>query len=107
MKFRKLLFCASTLFIAFSSLVRGQEYSVTSPSGRINAVVAVGDNVKYSVSYETNPFGSASLGKQAFPSRRYRMKQVVIIGANGRIFLLRCSSGLHRFMQSNCCVYVT
>lgn len=47
MTFRKLLFCASTLFIAFSSLVRGQEYSVTSPDGRINAVVAVGDNVKY------------------------------------------------------------
>ena len=52
MTFRKLLFCASTLFIAFSSLVRGQEYSVTSPDGRINAVVAVGGNVKYSVSYD-------------------------------------------------------
>lgn len=57
MTFRKLLFCASVLFIAFSSLVRGKEYSVTSPDGRINAVVAVGDNVKYSVSYETNPLG--------------------------------------------------
>ena len=52
MTFRKLLFCASALFIAFSSSVRGQEYSVTSPDGRINAVVAVGDNVKYSVSYD-------------------------------------------------------
>ena len=52
MTFRKLLFCASVLFIAFSSLVRGKEYSVTSPDGRINAVVAVGDNVKYSVSYD-------------------------------------------------------
>lgn len=57
MTFRKLLFCASTLFIAFSSLVRGKEYSVTSPDGRINAVVAVGDNVKYSVSYEADPKG--------------------------------------------------
>ena len=57
MTFKKLLFCASTLFIAFSSLVRGQEYSGTSPNGRINAVVAVGDNVKYSVSYEADPKG--------------------------------------------------
>ena len=35
------------------------------------------------------------------------MRQVVIIGATGRIFRLRCSSGLHRCMQSNCCVYIT
>ena len=50
MTFRKLLFCTKSLVIAFSSSVRGQEYSVTSPDGRINAVVAVGDNIKYSVS---------------------------------------------------------
>ncbi len=67
MTFRKLLFCASTLFIAFSSLVRGQEYSVTSPDGRINAVVAVGDNVKYR--FLTRP---TLLGQPPKESRRSR-----------------------------------
>ncbi len=38
MTFKKLLFCASTLFIAFSSLARGKEYSVSyeaDPKGQL------------------------------------------------------------------------
>lgn len=55
--------------------------------------------------YIKDSYEQEEVVQQAFPSRRYRMRQVVIIGANGRIFRLRCSSGLHRFIQSNCCVY--
>lgn len=52
--------------------------------------------------YIKDSYEQEEVVQQAFPSRRYRMRQVVIIRANGRIFRLRCSSGLHRFMQSNC-----
>lgn len=61
--------------------------------------------VSFTRLYIKDSYEQDEVVQQVFPSRRYRMRQVVIIGANGRIFRLRCSSGLHRYMQSNCCVY--